>query len=463
MLLYLLGILVVVVGLALSIGLHELGHLVPAKLFGVRVGQYMIGFGKTLWSRKRGETEYGIKAIPLGGYISMSGMYPPAKAGGRSRTASTGFFQTLVQDAGPGDDTLANDTPERKSRFGGLATEARAASAATVVAGEEHRTFYNLAVWKRIVIMLGGPAMNLLIGIGLYAVLVSGFGIPQVSTTIGSVSKCVISQSDTRSGCTSADPAAPGAAAGLEPGDRLVSMNGTAVTAWEQATATIRESAGKPLTIAIERGGRPLTLESVPLLTERIVYDGNQAVQNVNGTPVTEEVGFLGVGPAYETVRQPLTAVLPAVGTNIGAVVHLIFNLPDRLIDIVNAAFGPQERDPNGPMSVVGVGRIAGEITSLDTLPVVDRVSSLVGLLASLNIALFVFNLVPLMPLDGGHVAGALWEGLRRRVAKLFGRPDPGPVDTAKIIPLTFVVVILLGSMSALLIYADIVKPISIL
>lgn len=463
MLLYLLGILVVVVGLALSIGLHELGHLVPAKLFGVRVGQYMIGFGKTLWSRKRGETEYGIKAIPLGGYISMSGMYPPAKAGGRSRTASTGFFQTLVQDAGPGDDTLANDTPERKSRFGGLATEARAASAATVVAGEEHRTFYNLAVWKRIVIMLGGPAMNLLIGIGLYAVLVSGFGIPQVSTTIGSVSKCVISQSDTRSGCTSADPAAPGAAAGLEPGDRLVSMNGTAVTAWEQATATIRESAGKPLTIAIERGGRPLTLESVPLLTERIVYDGNQAVQNANGTPVTEEVGFLGVGPAYETVRQPLTAVLPAVGTNIGAVVHLIFNLPDRLIDIVNAAFGPQERDPNGPMSVVGVGRIAGEITSLDTLPVVDRVSSLVGLLASLNIALFVFNLVPLMPLDGGHVAGALWEGLRRRVAKLFGRPDPGPVDTAKIIPLTFVVVILLGSMSALLIYADIVKPISIL
>ena len=463
MLLYLLGILVVVVGLALSIGLHELGHLVPAKLFGVRVGQYMIGFGKTLWSRRRGETEYGIKAIPLGGYISMSGMYPPAKAGGRSRTASTGFFQTLVQDAGPGDDTLANDTPERKSRFGGLATEARAASAATVVAGEEHRTFYNLAVWKRIVIMLGGPAMNLLIGIGLYAVLVSGFGIPQVSTTIGSVSKCVISQSDTRSGCTSADPAAPGAAAGLEPGDRLVSMNGTAVTAWEQATATIRESAGKPLTIAIERGGRPLTLESVPLLTERIVYDGNQAVQNANGTPVTEEVGFLGVGPAYETVRQPLTAVLPAVGTNIGAVVHLIFNLPDRLIDIVNAAFGPQERDPNGPMSVVGVGRIAGEITSLDTLPVVDRVSSLVGLLASLNIALFVFNLVPLMPLDGGHVAGALWEGLRRRVAKLFGRPDPGPVDTAKIIPLTFVVVILLGSMSALLIYADIVKPISIL
>ena len=80
-LLYILGILIIVVGLAVSIGLHELGHLVPAKRFGVRVGQYMIGFGPTVFSRMRGETEYGLKAIPLGGYISMAGMYAPAKPG----------------------------------------------------------------------------------------------------------------------------------------------------------------------------------------------------------------------------------------------------------------------------------------------------------------------------------------------------------------------------------------------
>jgi membrane-associated protease RseP (regulator of RpoE activity) len=436
-LLYILGILVIVVGLALSIGLHEVGHLLPAKLFGVRVGQYMIGFGPTLWSRKYGETEYGFKAIPMGGYISMSGMYPPAKPGGKAREASTGFFQTLVQDA-------------------------RTASAETVLVAEEHRTFYQLPIFKRIIIMLGGPLMNLLIGLVLYAVLLCGFGIAQVSTTVGSVSACVISQSSTQTECEPNDPVAPGAAAGLEPGDRFVSINGTTISEWQQATAFIRDNPGEPLTVVVERDGENVTLTATPLLTERYVYnDSNEVVTDADGNTVTEDVGFLGIGAATETVRQPVSSVLPAVGDNIAQVVHLIVNLPDRLVGIANAAFGTEERDPNGPVSVVGVGRMAGEIASIDTIPIVDRAAALLSLLASLNIALFVFNLIPLMPLDGGHVAGALWEGIRRFFAKLLGRPDPGPVDTAKVIPLTLVVVVLLGSMTLLLVYADIVKPIT--
>ena len=438
-LLYVLGILIVVVGLAVSIGLHEVGHLVPAKLFGVRVSQYMIGFGPTLWSRTRGETEYGLKAIPMGGYISMAGMYPPAKDGAAPRESSTGFFQTLAQDA-------------------------RAASAETVLVGQEERVFYKLPVFKRIVIMLGGPVMNLLIGVVLYAVLICSFGVAQYSTTVGSVNACVVSASSTSEECSPGDPAAPGAAAGLLPGDELVSMNGTAVTSWEQATGLIREAAGEQLTIVVERDGDTLTLDAEPLLTERYVYDDlGEIVTDSDGNSVTEKVGFLGIGPASEIVQQPVTAVLPAVGDNIYRVGHLILNLPQRLIDVTQAAFGADERDPNGPISVVGVGRLAGEISSLDTIPVVEKVSGLIGLLASLNIALFVFNLVPLMPLDGGHVAGALWEGLRRRIAKLFGRKDPGPVDIAKLVPLTLAVVVLLSCMSGLLIYADIVKPISIL
>lgn len=439
MLLYILGILIVLVGLAVSIGLHELGHLWPAKLFGVRVSQYMIGFGPTLFSGRRGETEYGIKAIPLGGYISMAGMYPPARPGAKGRTATTGMFETIVQ-------------------------EARTASAETMVDVDDSRAFYKLPVYKRVIIMVGGPTMNLLIGIVLYAVLLCGFGVQQASTTIGSVNECVLAATSERQECEPGDTVSPGKAAGIEPGDRIVSVNGQDIQEWDQATAIIRESPGDDLTVVVDRAGVEKTLTVTPLLTERyVVDDRGQIVENADGTQQTQEVGFVGIGAATETVQQPVTAVLPMVGENIARVVELIVALPQRLVELVTTVFGPGERDPEGLIGVVGIGRIAGEITSLDTVPVADRAAALVQVLASLNIALFVFNLIPLPPLDGGHVAGAVIEGVRRFFAKLFRRPDPGPIDTAKIIPVTMVVASLLVVLTVLLIVADIVKPISIL
>lgn len=436
-LLYVLGIVVVAVGLAISIGLHELGHLIPAKRFGVKVGQYMIGFGPTLFSRKRGETEYGVKLIPLGGYISMAGMYPPAREGGGARTASTGFLDTLVQDA-------------------------REQSAETITPGDEDRVFYKLPVWKRIIIMLGGPFMNLLIAIVLYAVVLCGFGVYQYSTTLGVVNECVATDA-AQTECTASDPEAPAAAAGIKPGDRLVSIGGEAITSWEQASDIIRANPGTELAVVVERDGERLTLEMTPLLTERTVYDENgQAVTDADGDVVTEEVGFVGVSPATERAQQPVTAVLPAVWDNSVAVGKIIVTLPQRLVQVAQAAFGGDDRDPNGPISVVGVGRLAGEITALDEAPVADRAASLIQMLAALNVALFVFNLIPLLPLDGGHVAGALWEAIRRRFAKLAGKPDPGPVDIARLVPLTLVIVAILGLSSALLIYADIVNPVTL-
>ena len=156
---YILGLLVMVVGLGVSIALHEIGHLYPAKKFGVRVGQYMIGFGTTLWSRKIRGTEYGFKLLPLGGYISMAGMYPPSPREAHAGRAGSGFFRTMVQDA-------------------------RSANDETLAAGDDDDVFYKLPVYKRVIIMLGGPIMNLLFAIVLFAIMFSGIGVSTASTTV---------------------------------------------------------------------------------------------------------------------------------------------------------------------------------------------------------------------------------------------------------------------------------------
>ncbi|MCU1416453.1 MAG: metalloprotease [Schumannella sp.] len=437
-LLFVLGIVIILVGLALSIGLHEIGHLVPAKKFGVKVGQYMIGFGPTIWKRKYGETEYGIKALPLGGYISMAGMFPPARKGGKPRTASTGFFDTLVQDA-------------------------RTSSADQIKEGDEDRVFYKLAIWKRIIIMLGGPTMNLIIATVLYAIVLCGFGFPQSSTTIGYVAECIVPVTSSQTTCSSSDQPGPAAGAGLKPGDEFLSIDGVAITSSDQIGQIIRASAGQKLTVVFQRDGAQQTAEVTPITnTIGVTNSLGQVVTDLGGNPVTQWVGYIGIGYVQVIAQRPVTAVLPAVGDNIVSVGKIIITLPNRLVQTAQAAFGGQDRDPNGPISVVGIGRIAGEIAAYDKLSIGYRVASLLQILAGLNVALFVFNLVPLLPLDGGHVAGALWEGLRRRIAKLFKRPDPGPVDTAKLVPITLAVSLLLGAMSLLLIYADIVNPISI-
>ena len=424
---FIIGVLLLVVGLALSIALHELGHLLPAKKFGVRVGQYMIGFGPTLWSRRIGETEYGFKALPLGGYISMSGMYPPSHTEGR---AGGGLFATMVQDA-------------------------RAANAETLVATDTRRAFYELSVWRRVVIMLGGPFMNLLLAAFLMTIVVSGIGVQTATTTIAEVSECALPAGSTQTECTAADPAAPAAAAGIRPGDRLVSVNGTPVHTFAEASLIIQSAPNQTIPVVVERAGETVTLQVTPMLAER-------EVTGPDGEPMTAEVGFVGMTAAVGYERQPLWEGPQVTLERTGQIAGIIWQLPARVYQTAVDMFTGAERDPNGPLSVVGAGRLAGEVAAVDA-PILNRAAAILELLAGLNLALFIFNLIPLLPLDGGHVVVALWDGVQRAWARLFRRPPPRPVDATRLVPVTLVVVVALIVMGGILILADIVNPIRLI
>jgi membrane-associated protease RseP (regulator of RpoE activity) len=438
---YLVGVLVVAVGVALSIALHEVGHLAPAKRFGVKCTQYMVGFGPTVWSVRRGETEYGLKAVPLGGYVRMVGMFPPAP-GHQARADSTGRWGLMIEQARASSVQESGDVPK-------------------------DRLFYTRPVHQRLVIMLGGPVMNLLIATVLLTGIMVGYGMPELTTTLSKVSKCVIpANAPENRTCTSSDPAAPAAAAGLKPGDTVVAYDGRAVTDWSQVQRAIRGGAGTTTPITVLRAGKRLDLQVTPVVNRGFVLDADgRPVTGDDGKNLTQDVGFLGVTPTEEVVRQPVTAVPGQLGDYLAQTAGVVLRIPEKMVGVAKAAFGGGERDPNGPISVVGVSRVAGEVASTQApadsgVTWVDRLVALLGLVMSLNLALFVFNLVPLLPLDGGHVAGALWEGLRRQVARVRGRPDPGPVDVARALPLAYGVASVLIGMSVLLIYADIVRPI---
>jgi membrane-associated protease RseP (regulator of RpoE activity) len=440
---YLAGVLVIVVGVALSIALHEIGHLAPAKLFGVKTTQYMVGFGPTVWSTKRGETEYGLKWIPLGGYIRMVGMFPPVP-GRPVRADSTGRLALLAEQARSESQREIGDVPK-------------------------DRLFYAKPVWQRLIIMLGGPTMNLIIAFVLLTGIMVGYGMPEQSTQLSSVSQCVIpATAPVGQGCRPTDPAAPAAAAGLKPGDTIVSFQGKAVSSWAEVRNAIAAAPGQALSLGIKRDGQPMTVAVTPVSNTRYVLDeDNQPVIGSDGQRVTERVGFLGVTPTTVNVKQSITAVPGVLGDYLGKTAGVVFQIPQKMVGVAQAAFGGAERDPNGPMSIVGVSRVAGEVASAQspadvTTTTLDRFVGLLSLIMSLNLALFIFNLVPLLPLDGGHAAGAIWEGLRRQIAKVRGKADPGPVDVARALPIAYGVASLLIGMSVLLIYADLVRPIKL-
>ena len=433
---YLLGVLLFAVGVAVSIGLHEMGHLIPGKLFNVKVTQFFVGFGRTLWSTRRGETEYGVKAIPLGGYCKLVGMLPPA----------ADQDPTLVRD-------------RKTGMFAQLMDDARSAEYEHVDPADQDRLFYSKPWWQRVVIMGSGrghqPADRVL-------PLRRGVHGPrrpegdhhhrrrlQVRHRRHEVQPRTSRSARARRATRSHRrwPRASSRGTGSCPSTAPRSRAGS------RSSARSAPTAPRQATVVVERGGSEVTPDA---------EDGRLPAGRPGNPERITKAGFLGVVPTTENERQGLGFVVTTMADGTWQTVKAIGAMPVKLYHVARAAVGLEERDPNGPMSVVGAGRVAGEMASADQVSVSDRFFSVITLLAGLNLFLGLINLVPLPPFDGGGIATTLYEAIRRGFARLFHRPDPGAVDSAKLLPVTYVMAGLILLMSIVLIYADIVAPISL-
>ena len=405
-----IGVLVIVVGLLISVALHECGHMIPAKKFGVYVPEFAVGFGPQIFGVKKGETTYSLRAILLGGYVRLVGMFAPARDGVKTRN--------------------------RRGKLT-LAQEAREASMEEIPEGYASRAFYLLHPAQKIIVMISGPLVNLFLSILFLSIALVGIGIPKASLTLSEVPQQLTTQGVTVD--------APAYAAGIRAGDRITGVNGNAVTSWEQMRQSIAASQGS-IDIDYLRNGQLFHVNVDPLRS-----GDNVSIGVIAGT----EYQAASVGTVASTVGETFT------GT-----VSVVARLPIALWDVGRSIFTGAPRDSGGVMSVVGIGRIAADATSSDVTASsggwMRSAALLLSILASLNMALFVFNLLPFPPLDGGHIVPAIYEWIRRGFARARGREVPPPVDTARLMPLTYTMGTILVAMTVLLMIADIVVPISL-
>jgi membrane-associated protease RseP (regulator of RpoE activity) len=331
-----------------------------------------------------------------------------------------------------------------------------------VTAADKNRMFYQLPVWKRLVIMFGGPFMNLVLGTVLMILVFTGIGTTQQSTTIQQVMPCVIVETREINECTDLDPVSPASQAGLKSGDTILAVNGVAISSAAGLSENLVDGNLATLTVQSASGAeRSVQLTPLPALRPKIDSNGN-VVTDAAGNMQMEQRAVIGILFGTQRVPQSISQALEKSAWGVGQVGSMIMTLPQQLTDVAVSTFTGQERNPNGAVSVVGIAQISGTVASAESVDVVDKLATGLLILASLNFALFGFNMLPLLPLDGGHIAGGIYESLKRGVFRVAGKPAPGPADTALLMPVTWVVFIALMAMSALLIIADLVNPITI-
>jgi membrane-associated protease RseP (regulator of RpoE activity) len=390
-----LGWLIFLAALVVSVMLHETGHFVTAKRFGMKCTQYFFGFGPTLWSFKRGETEYGFKAIPAGGFVKIIGM-------------------TSLEEVAPED---------------------------------EPRSFRQAPGWQRLIVLAAGSFMHFLLAVVLIFGLALVIGIENDNTTqLGTVAACVPANEqalESGAACASGEAKSPAVIAGLKVGDQVTSFNGTAVSNWTQFSSEIlKVKPGTPVSLTVERSGRSVTLHT--------------ALAEVPG-----HGSYFGIAPTTVIQRQGLVASIKYVGTGFSQVITGTVSALGQFPAAVPHLFGNRSSTAAGNVSsVVGAAQATGDAVAAK-VGWEYKVTFVLLLIAELNIFWGVLNLLPLLPLDGGHIAMVIWERVRAWFARLRRRPDPGLVDYRKVAPAMLSVFAVIAVFSLLLVFADIFNPVN--
>lgn len=413
--------MVFALGILISIGLHEAGHMWSAKAFGMKVTRFFIGFGPTLFAFRRGVTEYGVKAIPAGAFVKIVGMTP--------------------QD----DD---------------------------VEPGDEKRAMWRYPVWKRTIVMAAGSITHFILGFVILWGVLAFFPHSDWEKTnsspavVDTVLPCVQTKFAVENGqlakCKEGtDPDSAAKTLGLRNGDKILAVNGVDTPSWTAMTEKIRAAGGQTITLTYERDGQ--VIKSAPILlpaAERVKLSVNQNTPVSKITPNDlERVGQLGITPQVVRVTAGPVGAVSMATTVTGDVFQGTFEamkkFPEKVPKLWTAITGG-ERDPETPVSVVGASRLGGELWEQGDVP------NFLFLLASLNFFVGLFNLLPLLPLDGGHIAIAWFEKVRSWIYARLHRPEPGRVDYMKLMPVTYVVILIFGGFTLLTVAADIINPITL-